>query len=231
MKTMMMSDYLNIRSSLVQLSVISVFIAVFMAIATGTVAVVAGALAAMIPFMMMFSLAALDEKDGWEQFRLTLPITRKQVVVGRYVLIGLIAVIGLVFAFAISYMIMFVLTMLPADSIFGRVTPESPAVIAGSALGALTIVMLATDVVLPLMMRFGMTKATRIVPMVLVLGISAAAVLIGDNLDTTFLQSFTQWFDEGNRYLIIVAGIIVVDVLLYIISALVSIKLYERRVL
>jgi len=77
MKTMIVSDFAALRSALLQLVGICLVVSLFMSYVMGAVGTSA-AIGAMIPFMCLFSLAALDEQNGWERFRLTLPITRRQ---------------------------------------------------------------------------------------------------------------------------------------------------------
>lgn len=80
MKAMIVSDFAVLRSALLQLLGICAIIALFMGYVMGAVDT-AAAIAAMVPFMGLFSLAAYDEQNNWERFRLTLPLTRRQVVV------------------------------------------------------------------------------------------------------------------------------------------------------
>ncbi|MEI3548858.1 MAG: ABC-2 transporter permease [Adlercreutzia sp.] len=84
MKAMIVSDFAVLRSAILQLLGICAIIALFMGYAMGTLVGGAAAIAAMPPFMLLFSLAATDEQNNWERFRLTLPLTRRQVVFGRY---------------------------------------------------------------------------------------------------------------------------------------------------
>lgn len=231
MKAMMVSDYLNLRGVLPFLCGISLVIAAFISVATGTAASAAAALAAMLPFMLMFSLAAIDEKGGWERFRLTLPLTRKQVVLGRYAFVGIVMVVALLFAFVVSWALALALPSLP----FGDMLDEGSdnvAIIMGAAVGATTIVAVAMAIAQPLMMRYGMTKATRIVPMVLVLAMSGIAVLAGDGVaNTDLLQQAIRWLDTGSNYFVLVAGLLLFDALVYALSAFVAVKLYARRAL
>lgn len=62
----------------------------------------AAAIAAMVPFTGLFSLAAYDEQNNWELFRLTLPLTRRQVVFGRYASIALLTVGSLALALVLG---------------------------------------------------------------------------------------------------------------------------------
>ena len=89
MKAMIVSDFAVLRSVLLQLLGICLVIALFMGYVMGAVGT-AAAIAAMVPFTGLFSLAAYDEQNNWERFRLTLPLTRRQVVFGRYASIALL---------------------------------------------------------------------------------------------------------------------------------------------
>ena len=73
MKAMIVSDFAVLRSAILQLLGICAIIALFMGYAMGTLVGGAAAITAMPPFMLLFSLAATDEQNGWERFRLTLP--------------------------------------------------------------------------------------------------------------------------------------------------------------
>ena len=51
------------------------------------------AISAMSPIMAMTSLAGLDNQNGWERYRATLPISRKDIVSARYLCITIFSVI------------------------------------------------------------------------------------------------------------------------------------------
>ena len=101
MKTMIVSDFAALRSALLQLVGICLVVSLFMSYVMGAVGTSA-AIGAMIPFMCLFSLAALDEQNGWERFRLTLPITRRQVVFGRYASLALLTVAAALFGLLLA---------------------------------------------------------------------------------------------------------------------------------
>ena len=108
MKTMIVSDFAALRSALLQLVGICLVVSLFMSYVMGAVGTSA-AIGAMIPFMCLFSLAALDEQNGWERFRLTLPITRRQVVFGRYASVAIATVLAFVFSLALSFALLAVM--------------------------------------------------------------------------------------------------------------------------
>lgn len=233
MKAMIVTDFCTLRNALLQLVAICAVIAVFMGWAMGSVIAAAAAIAAMIPFMLLFSLAATDEQNGWERFRLTLPLTRRQVVFGRYASLGIISVGTIAFSLALAFLILGIAGLLPAG-----VAPESltiaenpPAAIVGSVVGGVCVVMVGMAAALPLVMRFGMTRATRIVPMIVVVVLAAGFGFFGSgiNVDGGLLADLVLWLDTGSNYLFLAAALVVAVALVYVASALVAAKLYEKR--
>ena len=144
MKAMIVSDFAVLRSAILQLLGICAIIALFMGYAMGTLVGGAAAIAAMPPFMLLFSLAATDEQNGWERFRLTLPLTRRQVVFGRYASLALVAIGTIVFALALSFLLLGVISCMPAGTLPEGLTPAEnpPAALVGSVVGAVGVITL-----------------------------------------------------------------------------------------
>ena len=229
MKAMIVSDFAVLRSALLQLVGICVVIALFMGYAMGTLVGGAAAIAAMPPFMLLFSLAATDELNGWERFRLTLPLTRRQVVFGRYASLGLIAAATIAFSLALSFLLLGVISCMPAGILPEGLTPADnpPAALVVGAVGVITLGMAVT---LPLIFRFGMTRATRLVPVVVVIAIAAGISFFDAGIQPTgVLASLAQWLDTGSNYLLLAIAMVAAVALVYAASALIAAKLYEKR--
>ena len=211
MKAMIVSDFAVLRSALLQLVGICVVIALFMGYAMGTLVGGAAAIAAMPPFMLLFSLAATDELNGWERFRLTLPLTRRQVVFGRYASLGLIAAATIAFSLALSFLLLGVISCMPAGILPEGLTPADnpPAALVGSVVGAVGVITLGMAVTLPLIFRFGMTRATRLVPVVVVIAIAAGISFFDAGIQPTgVLASLAQWLDTGSNYLLLAIAMV-----------------------
>lgn len=103
MKAMIFSDLITSKNVAVQLLLVSVVICGFLAWGTNETIVGTAAMATMTPMMYLFSIFAYDEMNGWERFRLTLPITKRQVAYGRYISMLIIAVISLLAAWIVSF--------------------------------------------------------------------------------------------------------------------------------
>ena len=204
MKAMIFSDLITSKNSILTLLGVTVLIAIFIAIPTGTLYGAIGACAAMIPFMYLFSISAYDEMNGWERFRLTLPISRRQVAYGRYASMLIVCVCSLVIAIALGLLIGL------------------------AALLTQVVILLVATLTLPFILRYGMTKATRIAPMVLIFAISGLAVLLGNTPIVGELEVFLGGMGQLQMVLL-GAGIVVVVLALYAASALVAARFYEHR--
>ena len=144
MKAIIVSDFAVLRSALLQLLGICLVIALFMGYVMGAVDT-AAAIAAMIPFTGLFSLAAYDEQNNWERFRLTLPLTRRQVVFGRYASIALLTAGSLALALVLGLGIAALAGLLPAEWLPESLSPSenTPEMIVGSTVGGVSVVAIA----------------------------------------------------------------------------------------
>lgn len=228
MKAMIFSDLVTSKNSFITLFGITVFVSLFIAVMTETLVTAVACIAAMVPFMYLFSISAYDEQNGWERFRLTLPISRKQVAYGRYASTLLIMLCSLALAIILGLITGVVCDTLPIANIPDglKLSTFGIATIAGIALTVQLIILIACIFTLPLIMRFGMTKGSRIVPIVLVLALSLGIAAAGDTLDVALLGSILN-NDTTVTLILSVATIILFA--LYVISALISARLYQQR--
>ena len=98
----------------------------------------------------------------------------------------------------------------------------------GAALLTQVVILLVATLTLPFILRYGMTKATRIAPMVLIFAISGLAVLLGNTPIVGELEVFLGGMGQLQMILLGV-GIVVVVLALYAASALVAAGFYEHR--
>ena len=92
MKRAFMSELAIARSLIPSIAGVGLFIFVVLTLANasdGDSGMSAGACAvsAMSPIMVMNSLAGFDNQNGWERYRATLPLTRKDIICARYLCI------------------------------------------------------------------------------------------------------------------------------------------------
>ncbi len=228
MKAMIFSDLVTSKNSFLALFGITVFVGVFISIMTTTLIAGVAAIAAMIPFMYLFSISAYDEQNGWERFRLTLPITRKQVAYGRYASTFIIMICSLVLAMAVGLVMGTICTLIPGDAIPEglKLTTFGVDALFGITVATQLIILAASIVTLPLIMRFGMTKGSRLVPVVMVLALSLCIAYTGNSFDIVLVG---DTLSNGYTVALLLAAISAVLLVLYCLSALLSAKLYEKR--
>lgn len=227
MKTMMLFDLITSRNSLPTLLGITLFAGVVIAVGMGTPIAAAACVAAMVPFMYLFNVAAVDEQNGWERFRLTLPLTRRQVVYGRYGSVLLVAACALVLGLMVGVLIGKGATLLPAGALPEGLALDdigTGALMVAAVLVAL-MVLTSAAVGLPFIVRYGMTKGTRLVPAVLLLALSAGMAFFGGQAEALSLDALLTGFGA----FALAAGATVAVLVLYGASALLSARLYEQR--
>lgn len=237
MKTMLKCDFIGIKSTLKGILLSNIFIAVIVFIGTESTYVVIPCINASIAISLFFNLLALDEQNGWQRFRLALPLSRDDVVLGRY----LSCLIGVGAAMVLSLLMVIVcigvVLLLPAGSAVALSFTEevlaatNPLKMALSALGGASITILMMSLALPLVAKMGLTRATKLFPMVFVL--LSMFFIFSAQQYITETSSLSSGFsaltgNEMNITMLIVALFIVV-LICYLISAQVAKKLYAQR--
>lgn len=226
MKAMVFSDLITARNSFGALLGITVFVAAFIAVGSGTLLVAAACMTAMVPFMYLFSISAYDEQNGWERFRLTLPISRRQVAYGRYLSMLIITGIAVILSLLGCAALGLVADVLPAGMVaeglmLSHADVEAILVV---VMAVVLMLLFSAAFTLPLVLRFGMTRGARIVPVVLMLALSAIMVLAGSDAAAPGVQELLS-----GPHALIMAGAFIVMLVLYGVSAWLSGRLYEHR--
>lgn len=228
MRTVFISDLLTMRKPLAQLALTGVFIALFV----GSVAV-----AGFFPFLFMTSLFTVDEQNGWERFRLTLPVTRSQVVRGRYLTVLASCAVSVLGAVALAVPLSWLAgtglpmtSMLPTEGAdLGELLLTTSVASVATALGILLLASLS----MPIYMRYGATKAARVAPAMVVLAFCLTMATLEE------VGVLAEWGPRASAWLeglatggqgmllglLAVAGVLAV----YAVSSQVSCAIYERR--
>lgn len=228
MRAMAFSDLITMKGTLLQLLGIALIVSLFIAFMTGQLVSIAGGVAAMVPFIYLFNISACDEQNGWERFRLTMPISRKQVAMGRYVGFLIVTMASAMASLAFSAIVGSLAQMLPE----GLAAPEirldawSFPELAATGLMAGLVVLVAAAFTLPVFMRFGMTKGARFVPVVIVIALSAAIGFFGDSPDVLALE---QLLASTEGVIFALAALTAIVLALYGASAAIAARLYETR--
>ena len=222
MKLMLVSDFTQIKRSLASTMLVCIFIVVVMTISMGTPIVGAAAVAAMLPYIVVYSVLANDEATGWAKLRDTLPLSRRDIVFGRYAGTLIVVIISCIIAIALSLATAAVSGALGmgGDSLGAF---NEGGVVKATALTsligvAISLIMLA--LILPLVMRLGLTRTARVLPIVFVLIVCAFFGFMSDSLPAMIPEASLP---------LIGAGFAIGALVLFAASALVTCKLYEAR--
>ena len=228
MKAMIFSDLITSKNVAVQLLLVSVVICGFLAWGTNETIVGTAAMATMTPMMYLFSIFAYDEMNGWERFRLTLPITKRQVAYGRYISMLIIAVISLLAAWIVSFVFLAIVQVCGGLGMGTElVNPDAFIAILDCGFAGFIFIIVLASLTLPLLMRFGMNKATRLLPLLVVVTVVLASVAIGNMSGAIDLTAIRTFLSENTG--LIAAGACVVAAILYVASAFIAARLYQVR--
>ena len=94
MKTMTLSDLIIMRNYLAQQSVVGLALGILLAFVMENPYIVSPLIT--VGGTCAITVLALDERNGWERYRLAMPISRANVVYGRYASLAIAVAVGLV---------------------------------------------------------------------------------------------------------------------------------------
>ena len=143
------------------------------------------AVSAMSPIMVMSSLAGFDNQNGWERYRATLSLSRKDIICARYLSIIVFSAVTACAAALLS-IVSFPLFNSAGIPLTGQIVFEIAIASAASMLISLMMVFLAQ----PLFFRSGHMEALRLsVGLFAMLGCLAMATLSSSNPISNWLMS------------------------------------------
>ena len=235
MKAAFLCEFATIRSALLQMAIIYLVIGVVVGIAMESSVAMVACISAMTPFLVVFTLSGYDEANGWQRFRACLPISRGAIVFGRYAIVLLSSIVMAAFAVVVALVLAQVAPYLPlADGAAESLAAQSdPLMLAASALAGTAIILLVTALILPFVLRFGMNKAMRIVPVVIVLLFVVAVPLAGDALagvsGDSWMADLIAFVNDGSNLPVIMAGVACIALAAYAASCAVAARLYRGK--
>ena len=174
----------------------------------------------MFAFFAFFQLFGQDEREGWESVKLSLPVSRRDVVVGRYLVMLLIIVVLLAAGAIVGAIIAAIATQVK----FGSVTLMPVSEIALGAVIALSCSLVYLAIETPLFFKMGFTKARLFFTMPFF-----ACLLFTLEPVQRWLGSLPSPEELFGNPLPLVAGLAVVAGMLYAISARISTRVYTKR--
>ena len=118
MKTMLMFDLLTAKKLARSQLLLGVVVALVLTVSTGSALCIMPIMALMLAYSVGFTLVAFDERNDWERFRLTLPLSRANVVQGRYATFVVMTLVGLVLGMAVTAIVYGLSLALPQTELF-----------------------------------------------------------------------------------------------------------------
>lgn len=187
MTTMFKLDLACLRGTWKSLVPVTLFIAAMLSFSTGAAGAVA-MVAVMLPMMLMNTLFAVDVDGGWQELRLAMPLTRSQVVAGRYLTVLFAALVGALAGAAVG------LGLHALRDVLEPYTHSDLGVNAWTLAGALFVSvclsLLMQAFTLPFVMKLGFTKAVRFVPLFFTALVFALVGVAGFVVDLAGAGSF-----------------------------------------
>ena len=223
------SDLLIVKKYIPSQIGIGILVSIIVAVAMENIYVIIPALSVMIPYSLAFTAIAFDERNGWEEFRLALPLSRKDVIRGRYASFALISVASLALSLVVMGIVVFAAsTLMPTTEVGKMAADVSWQIVVADIVAGLGFVLIMLAVMLPLVARFGMTKAVRFIPLVVFFG-SLGFILGGANFLPETIWPQIDWIATPTGTGTAAAVSLLVLVGIYLASCALSTKLYERR--
>lgn len=144
MKSMVLKDLYNIKCNAKSVLVSFLVLAVAMA-STGVGVLYAGAV---LCSSLIISTFAYDDRCDWTKYAMVMPVSRKELVAGKYVMLALMVVGGSVIAFLAS---------LVSNAITGQIPLNQSGLqeLLISTLAALVFALVYGSIAIPLILRFG----------------------------------------------------------------------------
>lgn len=156
-------------------------------------------LAAMLPVTAM----AYDEKNNWDRYALTMPLSRKDMVLSRYIL-------GLIFSF-IAFMISIASSFfLIKDSFVESITMN---------LGTLSFVWILMSIILPIIFKFGIEKGRILLMM----------ILFAPSMIVLFLSNYGIQLPDEETIKPYLYYLPIVIIIIFILSLFISISIYNKK--
>ena len=232
MKAALLSEFALTKKILVQIALVYVIVEV--AVSYGLESAVAGAasVAALLPFILLVTMFSYDDMNGWMRYRAMLPATRDDIVTARYLNIAALSLLGAVAAIVVAGAIAAITPLLglPADLAGNIASGFAADALAASTLMGASAVSIVAAVIMPLGLRFGLTKTMRYLPVALFLVIILATNLPFSipGLDGLF-ASADAWLERPGNLSLAGAASVVAAAIALAISCAVARVLFRSR--
>lgn len=230
MKAMIMSDLLIAKKYLLQQLGIALVVGLFISITMGNLYVAAPAIGVMVPFSLTITILSLDERANWQQFRLALPITRTDVMAGRYLSFALLALCGIGVGLLTTLLLIAAAQLAPnVPQLAELMVNFSWQAVLFVCVAGLAIILVMLSITMPVFSRFGMTKGVRYLPLLIIFAVAIGFSLDGNGPPADLLANINLLLETPLGTIGLAAGVLAIVAAIYAVSAVISTRLYAKR--
>lgn len=223
MKTMLLIDLVTMRKNAVLMCLVLVVLGAFNAyiLKDVTVFLLLCIMCGMVSsYTYLLGVFSMEENNGWGQYRLALPLTRRQVVLGRY----LSVLVSAVAAFALFSLIAYgVIATSQPLGLFPSEMPPSSGLIMMTLYG-MAALFAGASLLMPLVIWLGLNRGARVIALLLVMLPPLLLSAFGDTILGELSSSLSSSLSTTAPVLLLAGSLV-----LYAASALLSVRLYEAR--
>lgn len=232
MKAALFSEFATIKNIFLQMMLIYLIVGVIVGLSTGSVVVLAAAIGAMTPIMLLFTLSSYDEMNGWERFRASLPISRSSIVFARYANLLLCTVGTALIAALVGFLVAACapyLGFLPEKTVIALSEQCDVQLLLLAAFAGCAPILILATFMLPLVMRYGATKALRFIPVVVCIAFLAIVWFVPELESIPWIYSAVHFIVDPNNTLLIMAIVTLGVLTIYTASCFAAVKLYAQK--
>lgn len=215
-----------IKRLLAQYTLLYFVVGVFMGVLLKNVNIAIGVMCVVGPFLSAYILFSYDIHNGWERYCMVLPFGRKKYVLGRCLCILVCTILSTAVAALLGTCFVLAAPLFGA-SLSEFAVPDTVAMAASIAVFSSALILFSMTCSLPFLFRFGLNKAVRFVPVVMiflaVLALAAFSAFVdGETFDAS-------WGFLLNSYVLFAVLVAACCLVLYAVSVGVSVKLFKAR--
>lgn len=234
MLRMMKMELAVLKKYLKQITFTMLIVIVCFVAGMGSLTSVPGMAFLTVTFSVSMSASAYDDQNGWGSYRLVMPVTRREVVQGRYALNLLLAIAAAAVAAVLMTAFIALGSAVELPEFLANLAvwdnQQLEATLAASTSCA-CIGLCMCSVTLPAYFKFGMTKATQYLPFIMiVLSVAPFLVLgvIGGPLLDQVKGAIELAETTGGLGLIAFAAL-AISLAVYAASSFIAVRLYSAR--
>ena len=234
MLRMMKMELAVLKKYLKQITFTMLIVIVCLVVGMGSLMFVPGMAFLTVTFSVSMSASAYDDQNGWGSYRLVMPVTRREVVQGRYALNLLLAIAAAAVAAVLMTAFIALGSAVELPEFLANLAvwdnQQLEATLAASTSCA-CIGLCMCSVTLPAYFKFGMTKATQYLPFIMiVLSVAPFLVLgvIGGPLLDQVKGAIELAETTGGLGLIAFAAL-AISLAVYAASSFIAVRLYSAR--